>query len=325
MKSAFFAKPLPIIALILAHLIWGANFVVAKVTLQEFPVFTLAFLRFAFACVLLAPFFWAENTKNLPDGKKLNAPFRSKIDKKDLPKLVAIGIFIVTLNITFFFLGMQRTSATSASVLTLIIPMISVFVGWIFLKEKIYVVNLLGLLLGFLGALIIIGLPQLITGNFSLENTLGNIFIILASISFVIGATFSRQMLKKYPSLIITAFAFLIGVITFFIPVILDYVENPVWTYHVSILGVLGLTYMVLLSSISAYFLYEWGLARTSLVSADLFQYLEPFIAAGLAVLVLGEKITFSFLIGAVLIALGVYWGTFGKEAHHKHQKAHRV
>lgn len=319
MKSAIFAKPLPIIALLLAHLIWGANFVVAKFTLNEFPVFTLAFLRFAFASLLLAPFFWAENQKHLPAGRKF------KIDKKDLPKLVLIGIFIITLNITFFFLGMERTTATSASILTLIIPMISVLAGWAFLKEKIYTVNLLGIFLGLIGALVIIGLPQLITGNFSLETTMGNIFIILASISFVIGAIFSRQMLRKYPSMIVTAFAFLVGVVTFFVPTILDYLENPAWTLHISYLGILGLIYMIFLSSISAYFLYEWGLSRTSLISADLFQYLEPFIATGLAVLLLGEKVTFSFIIGAVLIALGVYWGTFGKEAHHKHGKTHRI
>jgi drug/metabolite transporter (DMT)-like permease len=318
-KSVLFSKPLPIIALLLAHLIWGANFVVAKFALEEFPVFTLAFLRFAFATILLVPFFWAENQRNLPKGKKF------KIDRKDLPKLVAIGIFIITLNITFFFLGMERTSATSASVLTLIIPMLSVLAGWMFLKEKIYMVNLWGIFLGLVGALIIIGLPQLINGTFSTEEMLGNIFIIISSISFVIGATLSRQMLKKYPSLIVTAFAFLVGVLTFFVPTFLDYLENPGWTYSVTLIGILGLIYMILLSSISAYFLFEWGLARTSLVSADLFQYLEPFIATGLAVLLLGENVTYSFIIGAALIALGVYWGTFGKEAHHRHHKAHRV
>jgi drug/metabolite transporter (DMT)-like permease len=319
LKSAILSKPLPVLALILCHLIWGANFVVAKITLQEFPIYTLAFLRFALASILLAPFFWAANTQDLPKGQKF------RIESRDLPKLVAIGVLIITLNITFFFIGIERANATSASVLTLIIPMLSVLLGWLFLKEKVYTINLLGLFFGLGGAVVIIGLPQILTGNFSTSELIGNLFIVLASISFVVGAMLSRKMLKKYPSMIITAVAFLIGVLTFFIPAVMEYLNDPGWTYRITALGLLGLAYQTLLSSISAYFLFEWGLARTSLISADLFQYIEPFIAAILAVSILGERLSFSFIVGAVLIILGVYWGTFAKEAHHKHQKAHRV
>ena len=284
----------------------------AKVTLQEFPMHTLAFLRFALASLLLAPFFLAETKK-------------VKIQKEHLPKLIAIGIFIITFNISFFFAGIQKTTATNASILTLVIPMLSVLLGWIYLKEKVYTVNLLGITLGFLGALIIIGLPQIFLGEFSPQTLLGNLLMILASVSWVIGAVISRQMLKIYPSLIITAIAFLVGVITFFPPAVLEYLNNPGWPDSITMLGLLGLAYMTALSSISAYFLFEWALSKTSLISADLFQYIEPFIAAALAVTLLGERISFSFVIGAALIALGVYWGTFAKEAHHRKHKYHRV
>ena len=89
MKSALFTKPLPYLALLAAHIIWGINFVVAKITLQEFPPQSLAFLRFALACLLIAPFFLAHTQKGLPKQLKL------RLDTKDLPKLVAIGIFII--------------------------------------------------------------------------------------------------------------------------------------------------------------------------------------------------------------------------------------
>ena len=312
MASKILTSPIPYIALLMAHLIWGGNFVVAKVTLQEFPMHTLAFLRFAIASLLLAPFFLAETKK-------------VKIRKEHLPKLIAIGIFIITFNITFFFGGIQRTTATNASILTLIIPMLSVILGWIYLKEKVYTINLLGISLGFVGALIIIGLPQILLGEFSPQTLLGNLLMILASVSWVIGAVISRQMLKIYPSLIVTAIAFLVGVVTFFPPAIREYLIDPGWPDRITMLGLLGLAYMTALSSISAYFLFEWALSKTSLISADLFQYIEPFIAAALAVTLLGERISFSFVIGAALITLGVYWGTFAKEAHHRHHKYHRV
>ncbi|MDO8573775.1 MAG: DMT family transporter [Candidatus Daviesbacteria bacterium] len=312
MSSQLLTKPWPYLALIIAHLIWGANFVVAKITLQEFPPMSLAFLRFALASLLLAPFFIAETKK-------------IKIDKKDLPKLLIIGILIITLNIAFFFEGIKRTTAINASMLTLSIPMLSVLLGWWILKEKVFIFNLLGIAVGLLGALIIVGIPQLFTGGISSQIMTGNILIILASFSWVIGAIVSKKILKDYSFLIITAIAFLVGTVTFAIPAGIEYFQNPDWISEVTILGLLGLTFMTLLSSISAYFLFEWGLSKTSVTTADLFQYIEPFVATTLAVIVLGERISTSFVIGGVLITIGAFLGTLAKEAHHKIHKAHRL
>ena len=60
-------------------------------------------------------------------------------------------------------------------------------------------------------------------------------------------------------------------------------------------------------------------------MTADLFQYIEPFVATVLAIFILSEKLSVDFAIGALLIAAGVFLGTFAKEAHHRHQKAHRI
>ena len=305
MSSKILTKPWPYLALFIAHTIWGINFVVAKVTLQEFPTYSLAFLRFAIAFILLAPFFIAQ-TK------------RVKIKKVDLPKLIWIGLFMVTFNITFFFTGIQKTTAIDASVLTLTIPMLSVLFGWWFLKEHIYTINLAGIALGLLGAVVIVGAPKFLTGTYSTDSLIGNILIVFASISWVAGGTISRKILKTYSSLEVTGIVFLVGVITFLLPAVSEYLKDPTWPSRISTLGFLGLTYMALLSSISAYFLFEWGLSRTSIVAADLFQYWEPFMATFVAVLVLGEEITIPFIIGAILITGGVYMGTLAKEIHHR-------
>lgn len=310
MSSQILIKPLPYIALLLAHLIWGGNFIVAKITLQEFPPSTLAFFRFALACLLIAPFFYAETRK-------------VKIDRNDLPKLISIGILIITLNITFFFQGITKTTAIHASVLTLIIPMLSVLLGWLFLKEKIYLINLGGILLGLIGAVIIVGLPQIISGSFSSEVLIGNVLIIMAAISWVVGSVFSKEMLKKYPSLTVTGIAFLIGTITFIVPAVNEYIQNPGWPTKVTALGGMGLAYMTILSSISAYFLFEWGLAKTNVVTSNLFQYIEPFIASFLAILILSETLTIELFVGIILISIGVTLGTLAKEIHHR-RKIHR-
>lgn len=311
MSSSILKSPLPYIALLIAHLIWGANFVVAKITLQEIPPNSLALMRFAFASILLAPFFLAQTRK-------------VKIDKQDIPKLIIIGVLIITLNISFFFEGIIRTTVINASVLSLVVPILSVFFGWIFLREKVYIVNLIGIFVGLLGALIIIRLPQLFIGTFSPKEMVGNILIILASLAWVVGSVFSRQLLKKYPSLIVTTAAFLVGTVTFLVPAVNEYVQNPTWIQDVSMLGVLGIIYITILSSISAYFLFEWGLAKTSVFQANILHYVEPFVAAALGITLLGEELSVPLVAGGILIMAGVCLGTMAKEYYHRTHKIHR-
>ncbi len=287
---------------------------VAKITLQEFPVMSLSFFRFFLALILIAPFLLEVGRKQL------------KIEIKDLPKLIGTGLFLITINISLFYEGLKRTSAIDSSVLTLVIPILSVLGGWWFLKEKIYWINLVGIFLGLLGALFVIGLPLIFFGNFSTQGLVGNLLIISSSVSFVIGAILSKEILKTYHPLVLIAVMFAVGVATFFIPAMLDFVNKPNWVSHVSIIGLIGFLYITILSSISAMFLMEWGFTKIDITKANLFTYIEPAIAAALAVPFLGERISFSFIIGTCLVVLGVYWGTLGREHHHHSiHKHHRI
>ncbi len=306
--------PLPYLALIAANIIWGLNFVVAKITLGEFPVMSLAFLRFAFAGLLLAPFLFSEQS---------NASKKEQIKIADIPRFVVAGLFLVSFHISLFYLGLSRTEAINASVLSMIVPIISVIAGWIILKEKVYWINLVGSLTGLFGALVVIGVPLLLFGTVTTSTLLGNFLIVLSSISFVIGALLCRQLLRKYSALSVTASLFLIAVVSFLIPAAKDYLDNPNWVMHVSVLGLLGFCFIVLLSTVSAFFMYEWGVKKVGLIQADLVQYIQPAIAATLAVPLLGERISFSFIIGTCLVILGVYWGTLGKPDHHHHLLRH--
>lgn len=313
LNSEIFKKPIFYIAIVLAHLIWGANYVFAKITLQEIPIMSLGFLRYGLACLLITPFLF-----NLP-SKEI------KIKFEHLPRLILGALLMATINISFFYMGLKRTTAIDASVLELSIPVISVIGGWWFLKEKIYTANLIGIVICFLGALSVIGIPLIFIGNFSTEQFIGNLLILASSVCFVIGTMIFKNMLKIYSPLVITAVTFLTATIAFALPSLIEYLQNPNWVLKVSILGIFGLIYITVLSSICAYFLLLWGLNKIPVSHANMIQYLEPAVAATLAVPLLGERISFSFIIGTCLIVLGVYWGTLGKDTHHHpHHKQNR-
>ncbi len=314
MKSEIFKTPLPYVARLMAHLLWGGNYVVAKVTLHEIPVMTLSFLRFGLACLLISPFLL-----NLE-------PKMKRVKYTHLPRLIIASLLIGTVNITFFYLGISKTLAINASVLNLIVPVLSVIGAWWFLKERIFVINLVGIVISLLGTIAIIGLPLLFTSNFSGIEMFGNLLLILAGVSFVAGALILKPLFKDYSPLSITAFTFLTAVVAFFIPAVLEYIANPGWVQQVSFLGIFGLLYIAVLSTVVAYFLMVWGFSRIELSHATIIQYIEPVVAASLAVPLLHERISYSFIVGFCMIALGVYWGTLGRTEHHhinhRHQKS---
>ena len=274
---------------------------------------SLGFLRYGLASLLIIPFLLSLEPKE------------KKIKLEHLPQLVLGGLLIAAINIAFFYLGLQRTTAIDASVLELTIPILSVLGGWWFLKEKIYAANLFGIVISLLGALSIIGIPLLFFGNFSTKQLTGNLLIICSAITFVIGTMILKKMLKIYKPIVITAVIFLVATVAFAVPALMEYLNNPNWVLGVSILGIFCLIYITVLSSICAYFLILWGLTKIPISHANLIQYVEPAIAASLAVPLLGERISFSFIIGTCLVVLGVYWGTLGKEDHHhSNHKHHR-
>ncbi len=313
-KHSIFALKisLPYLAVIISQLIWGINFIVAKLTLTIIPPMTLAFLRFFLASILFIPFVMVQK-----DSLKVN--------KKDILRFLLVGIFMITFNISLFFIGLTKTTVTSASIITLVIPILSVLTGWTFLKERIYMVNLVGIVIGLIGALFLLELPSIAIGN-SVDyiSVLGDILIFLSSVSFVIGATLARPLLKKYTTLTLTFVIFIIGSITFAVPAVVEYQQNPSWISHITFFSIVGVIYTVLLSSITAYFLFEWALEKIGIIKADLFQYIQPLIATTLGVILLGEDLHYSYIIGGILIGLGSYWGTLGKEKHKLH-KAHKV
>src|SRR3989338_6900538 len=87
-----------ILALILANIIWGAASPIFKFSLQNIPPFTLAFIRFYGASLILLV---------------MTYPYL-KIERKDWLKMVLLSFFGVTFNISFFFLGLKLAPSINA-------------------------------------------------------------------------------------------------------------------------------------------------------------------------------------------------------------------
>jgi len=110
-----------------------------KLSLAEVPPVTFTFLRMVFAFITILPFFIFE---------------KAKIGLKDFASLVAISI-LPTANIMLYVFGLKMTTANISQVLYAGVPIVAAVFAYFYLKEKTNALQISGLVLGFIGMLII--------------------------------------------------------------------------------------------------------------------------------------------------------------------------
>lgn len=277
-----------IIALIIANTIWGAAAPIFKWSLMSTPPFTLAILRFSLAALIILPFVRNKLT----------------VKPKDFLTLFVLSICGVTINISFFFLGLEYTDSINAPVIASSAPLFIILFGVLFLKDKLRKRTVIGGLLGLLGVIIIIVIPSVEKG---LDSTaLGNIFLILAMLGTVSHAILLKKIIKRYYPLTIVFWSFIIGSIGF-LPMFFDEIQRVGFLPVINNQVIGGILFGAILSSALAYTLQTYALKRMPVEDVGLFTYMDPVIAVIIAYPLLGELPTIHFFIGSVLIFAGIY------------------
>ena len=281
----------PILALIIANIIWGAASPIFKFALQNIPPFTLAFIRFFFAGLIFVPFVinkWQPLT------------VRQWIE------IILVGFFGVTINISFFFLGLGKTESINAPIIASSGPIFIYLLSVQFLKEKPKLKVFTGMLIGLLGVLIII-LSPIFLGQKKLAfgEIQGNLFFLLATLGTVFQTIVGKDVLRKINSFQVTLISFLFGSLTF-----LPFMRNELvsWSFtNLDIRGIVGIIFGIFLSSALAYYLYYWGISKIKAQEVGLFAYIDPVIAVLIAIPLLGEYPNLYFFIGSIFVFGGIY------------------
>lgn len=307
------------LALLGSYLIWAAAGPIIKLTLEHIPPFTFLLFRMLIVCIVLLPFTIIQLK-------------RDSIHKKDLLKLTLLGIFSQT-SLIFIFLGLKYTTVLDATIISLLGPILSVAAGHYFYNEKTDWHIKLGLAIATLGAILVAFEPLFLRQGDIIEietRLFGNFMVILNSISFLLYIIWSKislgkispnvkktlhflhmkPMIKTYSPVLMTALSFYVGLLSF-IP--LSMLEmggffGPVdfSLFALPLTPILGLFYMSLISSIIAYFLFEWSLEKIEVKDTALFSYLQPVFTLPFAYIMLKELPNQVMLSGALVIAIGV-------------------
>jgi len=282
----------PILALIIANVIWGMASPIFKFALTNIPPFTLAFIRFFFAGLIFLPI-------------ALNR--WQKLTVKQWLEIILVGFFGITINISFFFLGLEKTESINVPVIASSGPVFIYLLSVFFLREKPKLKVLSGMLFALAGVLLIILSPLILDGKrFVLGAVEGNFFILVATFGSVLQTIFGRDILKKISAVQVSAITFLFGSMTFLL-----FVPKELANWDISFLnfaGWFGIVFGIFFSSALSYFLFYHGVSKLKAQDVGIFTYIDPLAAIVVAAPLLHEYPNLFYILGGILIFGGIFF-----------------
>lgn len=279
---------LPVLALIFAYLLWGLNVPVIKVGIATIPMVVFMVIRFMTASLILLPF-------AIRTWKPLKRPMLSRMI---ISSILWIVLTALTLN-----LGLLYAPSMNAGVINLLGPMILCILSVEFLKERMSFKTLVGVIVAFMGAAVIIGKPWEVslTGQSVL---LGNTLYLASMLGGVISALVAKPILNKMSSYQ-AAFMYLFPGALCLIPIAITELDG--WdTSKISTSSYAALTYSIIAITLANFF-FMYGLKYKKANEIGVFQYLESVALFAGAWFLLDERPTTKFAVGAVLVFLGIY------------------
>lgn len=270
--------------------IWGIASPVIKYTLDGFPAPVFLAYRFGISTVIAIVIFFIHGV-HLP--KTWNV-FLLMLLYSFLNSTVGLGLL---------FFGMDQTTVLESSLITLVTPLLVSTAGVYFLHEHITLRERIGMGIAIAGTVLTIMEPLINNGHSALKLS-GNILVLGYVIVTVVCAILAKKLLREeVDPMTMTNFSFILGFLSF-LPV-------AVFTTTTSITQVaapyhMGVFYMAILSGTLAFYLSNKAQKSIEIGEASVFSYLYPLFSLPLAIWWLGEKITPTYILGGIIIAIGV-------------------
>jgi len=279
------------IALLLVILMYAGNILVGK-AINELPPITIAWGRLTVAFIVLTPFGFFQAVKD-----------------KDLYLQYKLPLLIMTLTgITFFssfiYSALQFTSSTNVSILESVIPALTVVLSAWFLKEKITPIQWLGVIISFVGAVWVVADGNL---SFFVRHTpnKGDLIMIVAIIFWAIYSLLVKQYMHNFRIFGIIWLMTGISVIILLPIVMIEWwITGIPDIFQISKLA--GIFYLGIFPSFIALILYSRSVIVLGAGKASIMLNLLPVFTMLGAYFLLNENISFSQIIGSIIVISGV-------------------
>lgn len=281
-------NPLVHLAAAVAMFFWGLTFIWSKIVFETYSPLTTITLRLLFSFLALYLFL-------LLTGKFKN------IKKQDLKLFFLSAIF----NPFIYFLGenygLSMVSATISSVIVSTIPIFTPFVARKYFNEKLSPANLAGLIVSFVGVLMIV-----LNKDLSLNASgLGISLLFLAVFSAVIYSMMVKKLTDNYSPIVIIAHQNLIGFVLF-LPIFFYFDFSEFITIIPNNTTIISLFMLSIFGSSICYVLYAYVINKIDLTKANIYTNLIPIFTAITSYLYLGENFSLVKISGMIIVITGI-------------------
>lgn len=273
-----------------AALFWSLNYVVGGLVIGAIDPFSLAFLRWVFAAVILIALAqWLER----PNWRLV---------LRRLPMLTLLSALGMVSFALFLYIGLETTTPISASLVASIGPVLIAITATIVLRERPGARQWGGLVLALIGVLMVVSRGS-IGALLGLQFTIGDIWVIIATFAWTAYTVLSRRQVG-IPPLTSTAVqagiaAVILGIVVAFTGLRLPQ-DAGTWG---------GLAIIVVFASALAYLFWNLGLIRVPAAVAGIFLNLIPVFTVVIELL-LGAEVTWAEWVGGALVLGGVLLAT---------------
>lgn len=296
MDKKWITKPssIVLVALIVAVL-WGSAYPAVKIGFELFAIETedsaakilFAGIRFFLAGLLVVAFACLQE-------KRFVYPTR-----QELPKIAVLGVILTSAQYIFYYIGLAHCEAAKAAILFSSGTFTAVLTTPLMIRgEKLTIQKVIGCIVGFAGVMVVNGL-SFGSGGMTL---LGEGFLIIASLCFGLGSTWSKRVTAGCDPIVVTGYQMTIGGALLLIAS--PFIGGKLTA--VTPTGVVLLLYMSFLSA-AAFSLWTLLLKFNDAGKVMVYNFLVPVFGAALSGIFLHENIlTLRNLIALVLVCAGI-------------------
>ena len=282
---------LALIAAFLATSIYGINHTVAK---EVMPVYIgssgFIMLRLLGATLI----FWLIS---------LFTP-KEKIEKKDFLKILLASILGMCINMLAFFRGLELSTPINSGIIITLSPVLVLILSYFFLKEKVTVKKIIGILIGFSGAVFLI-LNSSKTGINAPNIPLGNSFFLLNASAYAGYLIVIKPLTSKYNIFTLMKWLFLIGLVLS-TPITFNQFVEVNWT-ELPWFAIWRMAYVVIGTTFLTYLFNIYALKTLSPTTVGSFIYLQPIITIGFALITGNDVLDTTKLFSCLLVFIGIY------------------
>lgn len=280
-------------SLVLVMLLWAGNSIVGRAIRDDVQPFTLAFVRWLGAFLIIAPFALAHVLKD-------RATLVRNAGVVLLLSVMGVGAFNALL-----YTGLHHTTATNGLLLQAAIPPLVLVFNALFFHERARLAQIVGVSLAALGVVLIVvraDLDVLLHFTFGF----GDLLILCAVVMWALYTSLLR-LRPDVHLLSFVAISFFVGFACMAPLAMFEWTQTGFPNLTLPVLG--SFAYVAIFPSVVAYLFFNAAVAKIGAAQAGQTMALMPLIGAGLASLLLREPLHFYHLLGMALIVSGIVLG----------------